>query len=114
MIYSIMLNISIYHRSIDHITVIILHIILFVVTAFVRINYVYLTICPLFNFPTLLSSAESIFSKNYFRNTIRVSDSLDQDQAGRSVGPDLGPNCLQKLSAGGKEYVNVRFYSFKC
>ena len=25
--------------------------------------------------------------------------SLDPDQARRSVGPDLGPNCLQKLSA---------------
>ena len=25
--------------------------------------------------------------------------SLDLDQARRFVGPDLGPNCLQKLSA---------------
>ena len=39
------------------------------------------------------------FSKNSFRNTIRVSDSLDLDQARHFVGPDLGPNCLQKLSA---------------
>ena len=43
--------------------------------------------------------SKSIFSKNSFRNTIVVSKSLDPDQAGRSVGPDLGPNCLQKLSA---------------
>ena len=28
-----------------------------------------------------------------------MSNSLDPDQAGHSVGPDLGPNCLQKLSA---------------
>ena len=28
-----------------------------------------------------------------------VSNSLDQYQARRSVGPDLGPNCLQRLSA---------------
>ena len=28
-----------------------------------------------------------------------MSNSLDPDQAGHSVGPDLGPDCLQKLSA---------------
>ena len=28
-----------------------------------------------------------------------VSNSLDPDQDRRSVGPDLGPNCLQRLSA---------------
>ena len=33
------------------------------------------------------------------RNTIRVSNSLDPDQAQQNVGPDLGPNCLQRLSA---------------
>ena len=32
-------------------------------------------------------------------NTIRVSNSLDPDRARHFVGPDLGPNCLQKLSA---------------
>ena len=35
-------------------------------------------------------------SKNAFRNTIRVSDGLDQDQDRLS---DLGPNSLQRLSA---------------
>ena len=29
----------------------------------------------------------------------RVSNSLDPDQAQHFVGPDLGPNCLQRLSA---------------
>ena len=38
-------------------------------------------------------------SKNSFRNNIKVSNSLDQGQDRRSVGPDLGPNCLQRLSA---------------
>ena len=40
-----------------------------------------------------------------FFNTIRVSNSLDPDQARHFVGPDLGPNCLQRLSAeiAGKE-----------
>ena len=39
------------------------------------------------------------FHQNYFRNTIRVSNSLDPDQVRRSVGPDLGPNGLRILSA---------------
>ena len=34
-----------------------------------------------------------------FFNTTRVSNSLDPDQARHFVGPDLGPNCLQRLSA---------------
>ena len=37
-----------------------------------------------------------------FFNTIRVSNSLDPDQARHFVGPDLGPNCLQGLSADNK------------
>ena len=28
-----------------------------------------------------------------------MSNSLDPDQAQHCVGPDLGPNCLQRLSA---------------
>ena len=35
------------------------------------------------------------FSLKYFRNMIRMSNSLDPDH----VRPDLGPNCLQRLSA---------------
>ena len=54
----------------------------------------------------LLSSADivskSIFSKNSSRNTIRISNSLDPDQDRQNVCPDLGPNCLQKLSADDK------------
>ena len=37
-----------------------------------------------------------------FFNTILVSNSLDPDQAQHFVGPDLGPNCLQRLSADNK------------
>ena len=37
--------------------------------------------------------------KNYFRNTIRVSNSFGPDQARQHVGPGLGTNCLQRLSA---------------
>ena len=42
------------------------------------------------------------FSKNSFRNTIRMSNGLDPDRDRRSVGPDLGPNCLQRLSPNDK------------
>ena len=37
-----------------------------------------------------------------FSNTIRVSKSLDPDQAQYFVRPDLGPNFLQGLSADNK------------
>ena len=39
------------------------------------------------------------FFENSFRNNIRVSNSLDPDQARRFVGPDLGPIFLPRLSA---------------
>ena len=39
--------------------------------------------------------SKSTFPKISFRNTIRVSNSLDPDQARHVVGPDLGPNFLQ-------------------
>ena len=42
------------------------------------------------------------FSKNSFRKYIRVSKSLDPDQDKYSVGPDLGPNCLERLSTESK------------
>ena len=49
------------------------------------------------------------FSKNSFRNTNRVSNALDPDQDRQNVGPDLGPNSLQRLSAydNSKERVNT-------
>ena len=39
---------------------------------------------------------------NSFDAIIRVSNSLDPDQARYFFGPDLGPNCLQMLSADNK------------
>ena len=47
----------------------------------------------------LLFVPKSTFLKYYFRNTIRVSNSLDQDQARHVVRPDLCPSGLQKSSA---------------
>ena len=52
-------------------------------------------------FCRLLIFFKSTFLKNSFRNTIRVSNGLDPDQVRHFVGPNLGPNCLQQLSADG-------------
>ena len=49
--------------------------------------------------PADFVSSKLTFSKNSYRNTIRVSNSLSPDQAQHFVGPDLDPNCLQRLSA---------------
>ena len=38
------------------------------------------------------------FSTKSFNTDISVSDSLDSDQAGHFIWPDLGPKCLQSLS----------------
>ena len=46
-----------------------------------------------------LLSKLTFLKKSSFRNTIRVTNSLDQDQDWRSVDPDLGQNCLQRSSA---------------
>ena len=51
------------------------------------------------------------FSKNAFRNTIRVSISLDLGQARRLVGPDLGTNCLQGLSTDGTRRQSGKSHS---
>ena len=64
---------------------------------------IYLTLYLLIILHALLSSAEffskSTFSNNSFRNTIRMPNLLDPDQARHYVRPDLGPKCLQRLSA---------------
>ena len=43
-----------------------------------------------------------IFQNQVFQKILSVLPSLDQDQARRFVGPDLGPNCLLRLSADDK------------
>ena len=50
----------------------------------------------------LLIFSKKNFLQNYFRNTVQVSNSLDPNQDRQNVGPDLGPNCLQRLSADDK------------
>ena len=63
----------------------------------------------------LLSSADFfqnfIFFKKSFRSTIRVSNSLNQDQDQRSVSPDLVPNCLQRTKVmASKERDKTSFF----
>ena len=48
-------------------------------------------------FKSFLASGHFLKKKS-LTNTIRVSNSLDPDPD----GPDLGPNCLQRLSADDK------------
>ena len=58
-------------------------------------------------------SHESTFSKNSFRNTTRVSNSLDQDQDRIFVGSDLGPTVCkgkQQTEQVGKE--KIKLYEF--
>ena len=50
-------------------------------------------------FCRLLIFSKLTFSKNSFGNTNTVLTSLDPDQAQHFVRPDLGPDCLQRLSA---------------
>ena len=51
------------------------------------------------NFHDFLLSADSFkinFFKKNLKNTISVSNRLDPDQDRQYVGPDLGPNRLQR------------------
>ena len=47
---------------------------------------------------------QNYFFKKFFQNTIRVSNGLEPDQDRQNVGPDLGPSCLQRLSADDKSH----------
>ena len=57
------------------------------------------------NFNLLTFFSKLTYSKNSFKNTIRVSKGLVPDQNRHSVGPDLGPNLLQRLSADDKSLL---------
>ena len=63
--------------------------------------FAYEVICRLLIFfkISLLLLLLFFFLKKYFRNIGSVLNNLDPDLALRFAGPDLGPNCLQRLSA---------------
>ena len=46
--------------------------------------------------------SQQIFHEHY---TIKVSNALEPDHDTHLVGPNLGPNCLQKLSAEDKSHL---------
>ena len=61
----------------------------------------------------LIFFSKSTFSKKkHFRNTIKVSNGFNPDQARFFVGPDLGPDCLQRISADdtSRERVKTLYY----
>ena len=62
----------------------------------------YITLCVLGNFLCICCRLLTFFKIKYFRNTIRVSNGSDPDQDRHFACPDLGPNCLQRLSADDK------------
>ena len=61
-----------------------------------------LTLCLLGNFVCIFAVVaffqNQLAWKQSFRDTIRVPNSLDPNLARHFVGPDLGPNCLQRCS----------------
>ena len=48
------------------------------------------------------------FFEKFFWEYHQCQKSLDPDQARHFVGPDLGPNCLQKFSAGDTRRQRVK------
>ena len=52
----------------------------------------------------MLLLSVDFFKINFFKKlkSFRVSNGFDLDQVGNFVGPDLGSNCLQRLSANNK------------
>ena len=71
-------------------------------------NYTFVKKCILISFSIFKYCFFYSFTLNYcaiFNSldaTIKVSNSLDPDQAQHHVGPDVGPNCLQRLSTDDK------------
>ena len=61
----------------------------------------------------LLSSVDftCFFCCQTSRKNTSVSNGLDPDQDGHSVGLDLGPNCLQRLSADDKSPQAIIYFS---
>ena len=59
-----------------------------------------LSLCIICNFLVVI---HCLFSKTYFRNTIRVSNHLDRDQEDRMS--HLCHNCLQRLLADEKKFL---------
>ena len=57
---------------------------------------------------------KSTLFENSFSNTIKVSNSLDPDQARQSVGSDQGLNCLQRLIADDTSRQTIHGKNWPC
>ena len=70
-------------------------------------NYVCFAVVKIKNFPRILSGIPSECQTVWIQSG--PTHSLDPDQARHKVGPDLGPDCLQRLSADNtnRQKVNV-------
>ena len=55
--------------------------------------------------------SKTSFSKKHFSNTISVN--LNPDQAQHFVGPNLGPNSLERLSADNTNFASFADFFFK-
>ena len=62
------------------------------------INFIDFNVCML-DFSVVASFYLKIYLQKSLGNIIKVPSSLDPDQDRRVVGPDLYPNCLQRLAA---------------
>ena len=62
------------------------------------------TLCMLGMFSYFCCRLLTFFKINFFQNTIRVSNNLDPGQDRHSVGPDMCPNCVLRLSADDKSH----------
>ena len=64
------------------------------------------------NFLCFLLSADFFFQNHLFQKILSgiqyLSNSLDPVQAQHFVGPELGPNCLQRLSADATSKQRVK------
>ena len=60
-------------------------------------------------FCCLLIFYKTTFSKNSFRNRIRVKNSVDHDQGRHFVGPDLGPNFFLAFLSSADFFKNQLF-----
>ena len=56
-------------------------------------------------FHALLSSANFFQNQFFQKNSFTMSNSLDPDEALHFVGPDQGPNCLQRISTCNLEAI---------
>ena len=60
----------------------------------------------------LLFFSKFTFSKKSFRNTTRVQNSSYPDEVPHFVRPDLGPICLQRLSADNRQVKIQKTFFF--